>query len=167
MEHRYLKIALSSAVGLLASLWFVNNLLNWETAQGAVAYTLSQADQTGYQNHIIPPIGSAFVATLVLLAIVVGEGAAGALALVGAYQMWAGRKGSDAAFFKAKQLAVLGCGTAVLVWFLLFQVMGGALMMMGQSEGLQGALDGAFRFASYSFLTLIYLSLTEPTSSAE
>lgn len=50
----------------------------------------------------------------------------------------------------------------MLVWFLLFQVIGGTLILMGQSEGARPALDGAFRFAAYSFLTLIYLSLPEP-----
>src|SRR5687768_62916 len=44
MEQRYLKMALAFAVGLLATLWFANNLLNWEMARGAVIYTLSQQD---------------------------------------------------------------------------------------------------------------------------
>jgi hypothetical protein len=38
---------------------------------------------------------------------------------------------------------------------------------MGQSEGARSALDGAFRFASYSFLTLIYLSLPEPARDSQ
>ncbi len=165
MEHRYLKTALALAVGLLASLWFANNLINWETAQSAVGYTLSQADQAGYENHLVPPITSSVAITVVLLAIVLGEGAAGCLGLAGAYRMWTARNGDEKAFAAAKRIAVLGCGTAVLVWFLLFQVLGGTLILMGQSEGARGALDGAFRFASYSFLTLIYLSLPEPLRS--
>ncbi len=167
MEHRLLKTALALAVGLLASLWFANNLLNWETAHGAVGYTLSQADQAGYQNHLVPPITSSIAATAVLLVIVLGEGAAGGLSLAGAYRMWTARNADEVAFARAKRLAVLGCGTAVLVWFLLFQVFGGTLILMGQSEGARGALDGAFRFASYSFLTLIYLSLPEPARRSD
>ena len=161
MEHRYLKIALTLAVGLLAGLWFANNLLNWEAAHGAVAYTLSQADQSGYPVHLVPPIDSPVLTTIVLLAIVTGEGIAGALALTGAYRMWAARKLDVRAFHAAKRYAILGSGVAVLVWFLLFQVIGGTLIMMGQSEGLLGALEGAFRFAAYCFMTLIYLSLPE------
>ena len=167
MEHRYLKIALTLAVGLLASLWFANNLLNWETAHGAVSYTLSQADQAGYANHLVPPVTSSIAATLVLLAIVLGEGAAGGLALAGAVRMWTARNTSEIAFANAKRLAVLGSGIAVLVWFLLFQVFGGTLILMGQSEGARGALDGAFRFASYSFLTLIYVTLPEPARDSQ
>jgi predicted small integral membrane protein len=161
MEHRYLKIALAMAVGLLAALWCANNLLNWEVAYGAVAYTLSQADQAGYPNHLVPPLTSPVLTTIVLLGIVVGEGVAGALALVGAYQMWVARKSDDYVFRSAKRYAVWGAGVAVLVWFLLFQVIGGTVILMGQSEGARGALEGAFRFASYCFLTLIYLSLPE------
>lgn len=165
MEHRYLKLALALAVGLLAALWFANNLLNWDIAHAAVAYTLSQQDQGGYAVHLVPPIDSAVVTTVVLMAIVAGEGVAGALALTGVYRMWRARKLDDRAFASAKRLAALGAGAAVLVWFLLFQVLGGTLILMGQSEGLVATLEGAFRFAVYSFLTLIYLSLPETTRS--
>ena len=140
MEHRYLKMALAMAVGLLAALWFANNLLNWEVAHGAVAYTLSQADQAGYPNHLVPALNSPILTTIVLLTIVSGEGVAGALALAGAYQMWAARKLDDHAFRSAKRYAVWGAGAAVLVWFLLFQVIGGTVILMGQSEGARGAL---------------------------
>jgi predicted small integral membrane protein len=167
MEQRYLKIALALAVGLLPGLWFANNLLNWEIAHGAVAYTLSQADQSGYPVHLVPPIDSPIVTTIVLLAIVGGEGAAGALALAGAYRMWSNRKGAGGEFQNAKSLAIAGAGVAVLVWFLLFQVIGGALILMGQSEGLRASLEGAFRFAAYCFMTLIYLSLPEPAAPSD
>ncbi len=167
MEHRYLKMALAMAVGLLAALWFANNLLNWEVAHGAVAYTLSQADQAGYHNHLVPAFNSPILSTIVLLTIVAGEGVAGALALAGAYQMWAARKLNDQAFRSAKRYAVWGAGLAVLVWFLLFQVIGGTVILMGQSEGARGALEGAFRFAAYCFMTLIYLSLPETVARSE
>jgi predicted small integral membrane protein len=152
---------------LLAALWFANNLLNWEVAHGAVAYTLSQADQAGYPHHLVPPISSPILTTVVLLTIVIGEGAAGALALWGTYRMWAARKLDDRSYQHAKRFAVLGAGIAVLVWFLLFQVIGGTLILMGQSEGARGALEGAFRFAAYCFFTLIYLSLREPAGNPE
>ena len=167
MEHRYLKIGLTLAVGLLAGLWFLTNLLNWDIAHGAVVYTLSQADQVGYPTHLVPPITSPAIATIVLLAIVSGEGAAGALALTGAYRMWAARKLDEQAFRTAKRFAILGAGIAVLVWFLLFQVIGGTLILMGQSEGARSALEGAFRFAAYCFMTLIYLSLQEGPARSE
>lgn len=164
MEHRYLKIALALTVGLQAILWFGNNIVNWDTAQGAVAYALSQEDQAGYATRLVPPINSPLVATLVLVVVVAGEGLAGVLALWGGIRLWQLRNAENEAFMLAKRYAVLGSGIAVLVWFLLFGVLGGALIQMGQAPGLKGAVEGAFRFAGYSFFTLIYLSIAEPAA---
>lgn len=162
MSQRYVKMGLALAVGLLTLFWFANNLLNWPTAQGAVSYMLSQADQAGgYSVHLLPPIDSPPIATLVLILILAGEGAAAFLSLLGVLRMWRARGGGAGAFTQAKQAAILGSGIAVLVWFLLFQVLGGALVLMGQNESGRGVLEGAFRFAAYAFLTLIYLSLPE------
>jgi len=163
MEHRYLKVILAVAVGLQALFWFGNNILNWDTATGAVAYALSQADQAGgYERHLVPPIDSPFLASLITAVVVLGEGAAGGLALWGAIQLWRNRYTAPDTFVSAKRFAVMGAGIAVLVWFLLFAVFGGALLQMGQAPGLRPAFDGAFKFASYSFLVLIYLSIPEP-----
>lgn len=49
----------------------------------------------------------------------------------------------------------------IIVWFGCFGVLGGGLPMTGQADGLPGALDGAFRFESRSFLGLIYLSIPD------
>ena len=162
MEQRYIKVGLALTVGLLAALWSVNNLLNWETAQGAVAYALSQESQSGYTAHIVPPIKSQIVARLGLLVIIVTEATAGSLALLGAWRMWSQRKARTAGFAAAKQFAILGAGIAVLNWFLGFLVVGGTAIMMGQAEGMEGAIRGAATMAILSFLTLIYLSMAEP-----
>lgn len=162
MEQRYLKIGVAIAVGLLAAFWAINNLLNWETARGAVAYALSQDNQSGYTEHIVPPIKSPLAATAGLILIILTEASAGSLALIGAWRMWSRRKAETPAFTAAKQFAILGAGIAVMNWFLGFLVIGGSLIMMGQAEGMEGAIRGAGAMATLSFLTLIYLSLPEP-----
>jgi predicted small integral membrane protein len=167
MEQRYIKIALAFTVGMLAGLWAINNLLNWETARGAVAYALSQDNQSGYSARIVPPITSPFAATVGLILIILTEATAGLLALFGAGRMWSKRNAGTADFAAAKQLAVLGAGAAVLNWFLGFFVIGGAAIMMGQAEGMEGAVRGAISMATLSFLTLIYLSMAEPARPAE
>jgi len=166
MEQRYIKIGLALTVGLLGLLWSINNLINWEIAQGAVAYALSQDNQSGYASHIIPPIRSSAVATIGLVAIILTEATAGLLALYGAWRMWSSRYADAAGFAAAKRFAILGAGLAVLNWFLGFQVIGGTLIMMGQAEGMEGATRGAWAMASQSFLTLIYLSMAEPARTA-
>ena len=167
MEQRYVKIGLAVTVGLLAGLWSINNLINWDVAKGAVAYALSQENQSGYTAHIVPPINSATVATMGLILIILTEVAAGSLALVGAWRMWSQRKSDAVAFVAAKRLAILGAGLAVLNWFLGFLVIGGTAIMMGQAEGMEGAMRGASNMASMSFLTLIYLSMAEPARTED
>lgn len=162
MEQRYIKLGLALTVGLLAGLWAINNLLNWETAQGAVAYALSQDNQSGYAAHVVPAIKSNAAATVGLLIIIFTEAAAGSLALFGAWRMWWHRNAEPAAFAAAKRFAILGAGIAVLNWFLGFGVIGGTAIMMGQAEGMEGAMRGAVAMASQCFLTLIYLSMPEP-----
>ena len=162
MEQRYVKIGLALTIGLLAGLWSINNILNWGTAQGAVAYALSQENQAGYLAHMVPPIHSSVAATIGLILIVLTEAAAGALALFGAWRMWSQRRGDAAAFEGAKRFAILGAGVAVLNWFLGFLVIGGTVIMMGQAEGMEGAMRGAANMATLSFLTPIYLSMPEP-----
>jgi len=162
MEQRFIKLGLALTVGLLAGLWSINNLLNWETARGAVAYALSQDLQSGYRVHIVPPIKSSSAATIGLLAIVMTEATAGLLALFGAWCMWSQRSAETVAFAAAKRFAILGTGLGALNWFLGFGVIGGTAVMMGQAEGMEGAMRGAAAMAMQCFLTLIYLSLPEP-----
>lgn len=90
------------------------------------------------------------------------EATAGSLALLGAARMWSQRNAETAAFAPTKRFAVIGSGIAVLNWFLGFLVIGGTAIMMGQAEGMEGAMRGAITMATLSFLTLIYLSMDEP-----
>ena len=167
MEQRYIKLCLAVTVGLLAGLWAINNLLNWETAHGAVAYAISQDAQSGYATHIVPPIKSSLAAAAGLILIILTEATAGSLALFGAWRMWSQRNAEDAAFAAAKRFAILGAGIAVMNWFLGFLVVGGTAIMMGQAEGMEGAIRGAVAMATLSFLTLIYLSMAEPARTAD
>jgi|SRR5687768_15619983 predicted small integral membrane protein len=162
MEQRYIRIGVALSVGLLGAVWAINNLLNWETAQGAVAYALSQDNQSGYATHVIPPIKSSVAATAGLVVIILTEAVAGSLALLGAWRMWSKRRAQTVAFETAKRFAILGAGIAVLNWFFSFMVIGGTVIMMGQAEGMDGAIRGAVSMATLSFLTLIYLSMPEP-----
>ncbi len=162
MEHRYLKVGVTLSVALLALFYFAHNLANWSAAHGAIGYVLSQQDHVVYPNNLAPAIANPLFVSIVLAIVCAGEAAAGILALVGAFRLWTARKLDRAAFAAAKRFAILGSGAAVLVWFLLFAVVGGALYQMWQTEVGAGSLEGAFQYAGLSFLSLIYLSLPEP-----
>jgi predicted small integral membrane protein len=161
MEHRYLKAAVTLSVALLALFYVAHNLANWSAAHQAIGYVLSHQDHVIYPNNLAPAIGNPALISAVLLAICAGEAAAGGFALVGAFRIWSARKSDAATFSAAKRFAVIGSGLAVLVWFLLFAVIGGALHQMWQTEIGSGSLVGAFQYAGLSFFSLIYLALPE------
>lgn len=166
MEHRYLKILLVIVVGLQALVWLANNLINWQTAQGAIAYALSLENHGGYSNHLVPAISSEIATNFALVLILLGEAVAAFSCLYGALKLWQARRAPALTFARAKRFGVIGCGAGIIVWFGLFGVIGGGLLMMGQAEGMSGAIEGAFRFASYSFLTLIYLSIPDASGDS-
>jgi len=158
MEHRYLKIALTLSVALLALLYVAHNIVNWSSATGAIGYVLSQQDHQAYPASLLPPIVSPAVHAIVTGIICVGEVIAGAVSLIGAWRLWSARKADIVAFAAAKRLAVIGTGIAALVWFL-FAVFGGALFQMWQTEVGAASLESAWQFSGLSFLTLLYLTL--------
>ena len=159
MEHRYLKIALTLSVALLALFYVANNFANWTAATGAVGYVLGQQDHQAYPAAIVPAISSTAAHAAVTAIICASELAAAVVALIGAWRLWRARNGDTASFAAAKRMAVLGAGLAALVWFFLFAVFGGALYQMWQTEVGNASLEGAWQFSGLSFLTLIYLTL--------
>jgi predicted small integral membrane protein len=165
MEHRYLKIALTLSVGLLALFYVTHNIVNWDAATGAVGYVLSQQDHRVYPESIAPAIASPAAHTGITALICAGELAAAIFSLIGAWRLWSARNADVVVFATAKRNAVIGSGLAALVWFFLFAVFGGALYQMWQTEVGAGSLEGAWQFSGLSFLTLIYLTL--PHGEAE
>ena len=159
MEHRYLKIALTLSVGLLALVYAAHNIVNWGAATDAVGYVLSRQEHQLYSVSLVPAISSPAIHALVTGIICVGEIAAGLVSLIGAWQLWTARNAEALLFAAAKRFAVIGAGLAALVWFLLFAVFGGALYQMWQTEVGAASLEGAWQFSGLAFLTLIYLSL--------
>lgn len=159
MEHRYLKIALTLSVALLALFYVSHNIANWSAATGAVGYVLSQQEHQVYPVSLVPAITSSTIHALITGIICASEGAAAVISFFGAWRLWTARNVDPVVFTAAKRLAVIGVGLAALVWFFLFAVFGGALYQMWQTEVGAASLEGAWQFSGLSFFTLIYLSL--------
>ena len=162
LTHRYLKIALTLSVALLALFYVAHNFANWSAAQAAIGYVFGLNDHVAYPNSLAPPVTNPALIATALVVICAGELAAGVVSLIGAFQLWTARKADFAGFAAAKQMAVLGAGIAGLVWFLLFAVIGGALFQMWQTDVGASSLEGAFQFSGLALLTLIYLTQPEP-----
>lgn len=162
LTHRYLKIALTLTVALLALFYVAHNIYNWNSATAAVGYVLSQADHAVYPNDIPPAITNPTLVAIGTAIICLGEILVGVVSLIGAFRLWSARKGDFAAFTAAKRFACLGAGLAVLQWFLGFEVIGGAFYQMWQTQIGGGSHHDAMQFAILGFLTLIYLTQPEP-----
>ena len=64
-------------------------------------------------------------------------------------------------FHAAKRFGLPACGLAVVIWFGLFMVIGGAGFQMWQTEAGGGALSGAFSYAVMSALILVSVQQQE------
>jgi predicted small integral membrane protein len=161
MSKRILKTVLVFFVALGAFLWAVQNLVNLDSAYGSVAYVLSNADHTAYPKSLGPAITSPALVWLALVVILVGEFMTALLAAKGAWDMFACRRASAGEFQAAKRFAVLGCGMAVVVWFGIFTVIGGAYFQMWQTEIGDASFTGALHYAIINAAILIFVDMAD------
>ncbi|MGA7297583.1 MAG: DUF2165 domain-containing protein [Rhodanobacteraceae bacterium] len=158
MAIRILKIVLVVFVGLQGWFYVAGNLANWSAATGAVGYVLGMGGHDVYGTNIFPAITNTTLVAIALLIIVSGEFLVGALSLKGAWDLWKARNSDADAFNAAKKYAILGAGTAMVVWFGGFIVIGGALFQMWQTQVGSGSFNGAFIYAGTSALVLLFVN---------
>ena len=159
MAIRHLKIILVAFISLLCLIYAAQNVANLNACYQAFAYVMGGADHEVYPDSIVPAIQSPALAWLLLVIVVGLEFAAGLLAAKGAWELWGARKAAAEDFNAAKTYALIGCGTGIVVWLGLFEVFGGALFQMWQTEIGGASMDDAFQFfAACAFVFLIVSS---------
>ena len=160
MIDRYLKIAFVAALGVMALLYVIHNIMNLSDAYGAVGYVLGLEHNEVFDANLLPAItaGLVPVAAWIIFAF---EIACGLICLLGTWKLWQARGGDPATFEAAKGTAKLGAGLSVIIWFGFFGVIGGAGYQMWQSEIGAGSLADAFKFSVWGLLVLIYLGQKE------
>lgn len=146
MAIRYLKIIFVASISLLCLFYAAQNVANLDACYQAFAYVMGAVDHEVYPDSIFPVIQSPALIWLMLVLVVALEFVAGLLAAKGAWDLWAARKAPAADFNGAKTFALIGCGVGIVVWLGLFEVFGGALMQMWQTEIGGGSMDNAFQF---------------------
>ena len=157
MAVRISKIILVFFVGLQAWLFVAANIANWSLGVQAVASVMSMQGVSGHSVNIFPILNSPVLHVIGFLFILVGEFLVGAFALAGVLEMWKARKADAAQFNASKRNAILGCATAMIVWFGGFIVVGGAWFHMWQSESGPQAIDAAFIFVATAGLILLFV----------
>ena len=161
MPVRYLKIALVFFIGFMALIYALQNLVNIGAAHAVVGAVLGMENHEYYASSLGPPITSPALVWLALATIILAEIAAGILALFGSWQLWRARKATGADFNAAKSPALLGCGIGVIVWFGFFGSVGSAWFQMWQTELGAMSLGGAFQYAVYCALVLIFVNMKD------
>lgn len=161
MIDRYLKTAFVAALGAMALLYVIHNIVNLQTAYGAVGYVLGLEHNEIFTVNVLPAIPAGVIPVMAWI-IFAFEIATGVLCLAGAWKLWQAR-GADAATFEAaKGTAKLGAGLAVITWFGIFGALGGAGYQMWQHEIGAGSLGDAFKFSVWGLLVLLYLGQRDP-----
>lgn len=166
MIVRQLKIVLVVFTGLLCLGYAGHNLVNLGPAHHFVAAVLSMEGHEAYPASFMPVVTAPLLVWIALAVIIALELAAAACALYGAWRLWCARLAPAAAFDAAKEWALLGCGLALVVWFGLFAVLGGAFYQMWQTELGANALAGAFQYAVQAGIVLLFVNMREEGGSS-
>jgi predicted small integral membrane protein len=149
---RVLKSLLVACIGVTALLYAVQNLANVDDMRAQMR--LMQAGAEGadaFFHSNSPALSWAAFAVAVLFQFVIA-----AVALKGAWHLFAARKGTAEEFKDAKTVAVWAGGLSLLAWFALFLMTGGGLFQWGSDSG-QFALTKAFELGTTSALTILFV----------
>ena len=157
---RILKSLLVLAIGVHALLYALQNIANLGAAHGAISYVMSGADHQAYPQTLFFHSADPTLAWVALVLILAGEFAVAFFGIRGAWAMFAARNGTAEQFNAAKSGGLWAAGLALLTWFGLFAVIGGAFFQMWQTEAGDNSLRGAFFFALASAIVMLFVSLT-------
>jgi predicted small integral membrane protein len=158
MAIRYLKICLIIVVALLCLISVGQNVANLNRGYDAVVYVTSMRDHAAYPSSIAFALRHPALTWASYTLILLAELSAGLLSAKGAWDLWSARQNGAAVFNAAKTCAVLGAGTAVVVWFGLFTAVGGAYFGMWQTTPGESSLVGAFQYSGMSGLVLLFIN---------
>ena len=140
---RTFKSVLVSLIGLTALMYALQNLIN-------IAAMRQQIDpaNSGSASPAASWTGFAMMTACQL--------AIAAVALKGAWDLFAARNGSAEEFKEAKSVAVWAGGLSLLSWFFLSLMVGGGLFQWGTDTG-EAALAKTFALGTTSALTILFV----------
>ena len=139
-----LLVAFNNVTDYGSNFQFVKNVLNMSTTFPGNDLMWRAIDR--------PVVHHAFYASIILWEI-----AAGVLIAAGVKSLWSARRGSAAAWRRAKVLASAGLVLSLLQWFVAFITVGGEWFLMWQSSTWNGQ-TAAFRMFAIFGLCLLYLN---------
>ena len=162
---RLCKLLCVGAIGLMALLIVFGNVSDYFTNYHFVEHVLKMdtvfpGSQVQYRHISSPVLFHAGYIFIIILETIMAF-----CCLKGAWLLATNLRSGATAFHAAKNWAVAGIGTGILIWFLVFEVIGGEWFAMWQSNTWNG-LAAADRIAGFLVLVLILLHLKEEELSA-
>lgn len=162
---RLAKILLVVVVAFWGYLGAMGNLLDWNQALGAVSAVTSMSgfeggaeDWRATTNTLLSWLGALFI--------MLSKVTVGVCCSIGAYRMWLARKNDPAAFFAAKEIALVGCAVGIVMLYGGFMIIAESWFELWRDVGpIRMALSDAFRYAVMIALVAIFVSLPEEKSS--
>jgi len=151
-------------VGVVALWGFIGAFLNvydWSGTTGAIAATTSMTTFEGgvddwRATSSVPVIWAG------ALFITLAKTAIGLLCLLGALRMWAARKRDASAFARSKELALSGCGIAMIFLFAGWIVIAETWFELWRSDAMRDiALQSAFRYGGMITLIALFVATSE------
>jgi predicted small integral membrane protein len=166
MAIRHLKILFVLLISLLCLFYAIQNVVNLEACFAAFAYVAGATDHVAYARSFFPAVTAPTFVWAMLVVVVGLEFTAGLIAAKGAWDLWAARGASAAEFNGAKTFGLVGCGLAIVIWFGLFGVFGGALFQMWQTEVGGNSMDDAFQFSTTAALIFLIVNAADADAPA-
>ncbi len=158
---RNIKIALIFTVFLWGVFGTLYNLTNWGETTGAVLAVTSMTTFDDGANSWQATSNLAIV-WIGALFIVLSKVATAVLCGIGAWRMWQARSSDPAAFANARQIALAGCGVAVIMLFGGFVVIAENFYDLWRSDTFGATvLAGAFRYGAMIALIGILVGSTD------
>jgi predicted small integral membrane protein len=158
---RHVKTILIVTVALWGLVGVLQNIVDWKGTIGAVQAVTSMVTIDGgaaswqaTSNGIVLWLGALFI--------VLSKLAAGILCAFGAWRMWRARSGDAMAFDDAKNIALAGCGIAVIMLFGGFIVIAESWFELWRSEAMRGpVLESAFRYCGLIALIAVFVATND------
>jgi predicted small integral membrane protein len=146
-----------ASLALFALLVTYGNVVDYGSNDQFVRHVLSM--DTTFPNNALKAraVTAPWAWTAAYWLIIGAEGLTGLLFAAGALRMALAVRGSATRFNGAKRLAILGAGSAFLLWFTGFMVVGGEWFAMWQSDTWNGQ-QAAFRFYVTVLAVIVFVN---------
>ena len=157
---RGLKVALIAGVAAYCLLGMIANVADLPRTLGSIGGVVSMATVEGgptrWQATTSPAVVIGGAIYIVLFKTV-----AGLVCLAGAWRMWVARRTDAATFARAKALALVGCGVAVLGLYLGWTVIAEQIFDLWRSNVFAQSAITAFRYGASGALIALVVGMRE------